>query len=227
MHHRRRRLYPALALLISGGLLIAPEEGRAMDTGLDFRWGYDFGYGSKKLVEAANIGFPHDRRSITASEGEFFTLGFALIGDSREFALDASVGIKSATLCDSYDISGGDYGWVDALWPTCAWDATLNAEFFRIPFGLIAAYNGVPGLRLGAGLTYQTSPTLKVDAPLAYYKINFDNALGYVAEVAYTGNSRNPSVYIGARYTWLSYSIDGVEVAKANGAGLFVGLSAW
>jgi hypothetical protein len=203
-----------------------------MEAGFNFRWGYDSGHDSKKLVQAALIGNPDDHRSITSGEGEFFTLGASLISDTRDFALDAAAGLKSATICDYYNAnnSGGDYWWLDFLWPSCAWDATLNAEFSRIPFELIAVYQGVPGLRLGAGLTYQTSPTLKVHAPLANYKINFDNALGYVAEIAYTGNSANnnstgTAIYIGARYTWLIYSIGGVEAAKANGVGLFVGLT--
>jgi len=198
-----------------------------MDTDFSFRWGYDFGYGSKKLVEASQLGFPHDRRSITASEGEFINLGISLFSDSREFALDAAVGVKSATLCDLYN-SSGDYWWVDLLWPTCAWDATLNAEFSRVPIDLIATYNGVPGLRLGAGVTYQLAPELSVSAPLVNGKILFDNALGYIAEIGFGNPSTRRGdtfVYWGLRYTWLTYRIKGVEAAKANGIGLFLGFS--
>ena len=199
-----------------------------MDTGFNFRWGYDFGYGSKKLVEASQLGYPSDRRSITASEGEFFAIGLSLISDSREFALDTGIGVKSATLCDSYYVGEGDNGWMDLLWPTCAQDTTLNVEFSRVPLDLIATYNGVPGLRLGAGVTYQLAPELSISAPLVNDKILFDNALGYIAEIG-VGNPANRSddgfVYLGLRYTWLTYRIKGVEAARANGIGLFIGFA--
>ncbi len=219
--------FRVLALLLA---LSAPAA-NAVDTGFNFRWGYDFGYGSKKLVEAARVGFPNDRRSITASEGEFITLGISLIDDSHEFALDASVGVKSATLCDYYNFnnSGGDYWWIDVLWPTCAWDATLNAEFSRVPLDVMALYKGLPYVRLGAGVTYQLAPELSVSAPLANYKILFDNALGYVVEIGIgdDSNSRSDgSPYLGLRYAWLTYRIDGIEMARANGFGLFIGFAA-
>lgn len=201
-----------------------------MDAGFNFRWGYDFGYGSKKLVEASQLGYPSDRRSITASEGEFFTIGLSLLGDSREFGVDAALGLKSATLCDSYNFNnqGGDYWWADLLWPSCTWDATLNVEFSRVPLDLIATYNGVPGLRFGAGVTYQLAAELSISAPLVNDKILFDNALGYIAEIG-VGNPANRGgdgfVYLGLRYTWLTYRIKGVEAARANGFGLFVGFA--
>jgi len=217
----------ALATLLT---VMLPSTAFAIEGGLAIRWGYDFGYGSKKLVESSQLGFPNDRRSITASEGEFFTFGFSLIDDKREFGIDATVGVKSATLCDVYyyDGSSGDSAWLSLLWPTCAWDATLNAEFSRVPLDLIATYNAAPGLRLGAGVTYQLAPELSVSAPLANYKILFDNALGYIVEID-IGNpaSRGESgyLYLGLRYTWLTYRINRIEAARANGFGLFVGLT--
>lgn len=222
MIDRPQRVTRSARLLAFLGLLAFACETSAVEGGFNVRWGYDFGYGSPKLVETSQLGFPNDRRSITASEGEFYAVGLSLMDDSHAFMLDAALGIKSATLCDFYTINT----WGDVLWPTCPPEATLNVEFARIPLELIAAYEGIPYLRLGAGLTYQIGPELTVYSPVANYHVWFDNALGYVAEIALRGEPRNGySALIGARYTWLRYERHGVEIANANGFGLFVGMT--
>lgn len=216
-------IFFALCVLTLFCALSFPSVANAVEGGFTMRWGYDFGSSSKKLVRASQLGYPSDGRSITASEGEFYTVGLSAISDSREFVLDAAIGIKSATLCDTYNVSGD---WSD-LWPTCAPDSQLNVEFSRIPLELIVAYEGIPGLRLGAGLTYLIAPELTVTSPTVNYRILYDNAPGYIAEIAFKTSSRHGDggFLIGVRRIWLRYEDRGVLVAKANGVGFFVGFS--
>lgn len=211
---RGARAVLALTFLVS--ILAVPATSHGMDAGFTFKWGYDFG--GKKLVQAALVHEPSDHRSITANEGEFLNIGLSFIDDSGDFTLDTSIGFKYGLLCSSYE--GEFYA------PTCTWDSELDVMFSRAPIEALVVYRGITDLRFGAGLTYQIDPILSVSAPLADYKIHFDDAPGYVMELAMTSKAAGGgSAYIGLRYNWLTYKIDGVKAAGANGAGLFIGLT--
>jgi len=93
--------------------------------------------------------------------------------------------------------------------------------FTRLPLEVMAFSTG-DTLRFGAGLSYHLSPELKIDEPsLPSATIDFDDALGFVAQLEYRLGERG---HIGLKATFIDYEVSG-SGGEVNGdsLGIIVG----
>lgn len=194
---------PAAALV---SLLAFPLASQAMDFGGIVKLGYDFG--GEKMVSATLVtSSGTTKEAIFANSGLVLAGGVSMLNDAKNFSMDATIGWKS----DSISASNQDF------------------EFARYPLDVLAFYNtpigdtGKARLRIGGGLTYHLNPKFSASGSLAYGKVDFDNALGFVAQIDAVMGRGNSGLNFGLRFTSVNYEADGVESIQGNGAGLFVG----
>jgi len=104
-------------------------------------------------------------------------------------------------------------------------------RFSRYPIEVLALFTGVPNLRLGTGVRYVNSPSLKIDidgSPST--NVDFKNTIGVVAEIGYRFASR---AWVALRGTFEEYetkSVNGASVGttpKTSGdsIGVYVGFA--
>lgn len=92
-----------------------------------------------------------------------------------------------------------------------------DVSFFRWPVEMMAFYAGET-LRFGAGLSYHLSPELEVDDPsLPPATVEFDDALGFVAQLEYRLGER---AHIGLKATMIDYEISGSSGPDTDGNSL-------
>ena len=88
-----------------------------------------------------------------------------------------------------------------------------------LPIDILEFYH-FSSVKLGVGIDYQLNPKLDVDIPGTKFVSNFENALGYVAQVGW-----EPSQHYSfdLRYTAISYQLSGASNVKVDGnvAGIY------
>ncbi|MFA6902260.1 MAG: hypothetical protein WC236_04160 [Gallionellaceae bacterium] len=101
----------------------------------------------------------------------------------------------------------------------------VNVTFDVLPVELMEFYR-TDNLRMGLGLSYHSSPTLKIDFPgnAAHGTYKFKDAIGYVAQIGWS--PRTGSYSIDLRYTAIKYLPNYANPAKAEYNGNSVGLGA-
>lgn len=191
----------------ASGLVFAPAS-HAVDFGGLIKLGYD--WGGEKLVSATLIsGSTTSHEAIYANSGLVLAGGMTLLNRARNFSMDATIGWKS----DSIDASNQSF------------------EFKRVPLDVLGFYNLQVGehrttrLRFGGGLTYHVNPTFKASGALANGTVNFDDALGYVAQfdaVMASGRDYSGGINFGVRFTGIQYKTGSTSI-QGNGLGLFFG----
>ncbi len=106
-----------------------------------------------------------------------------------------------------------------------------DLRFSRYPFEFLALYTGAGKVRLGAGLRYVTSPSLKVDVGgVSNTRVDYKDAVGVIAEVGY---QFSPAFWVALRGTFEDYkvsSVNGSNVVSTgtidgNSVGLYVGVA--
>jgi hypothetical protein len=201
---RLSKLAPPAALT---ALLVLPLASQAMDFGGIVKLGYDFG--GEKMVSATLVSTSGSttNQAIYANSGLVLAGGVSMLNDAKNFSMDATIGWKS----DSINASNQDF------------------EFTRYPLDVLAFYNlplgekGRTRMRFGGGLTYHLNPQFSASGSLANGKVDFDNALGFVAQIDAVMGRGGSGLNFGLRFTSVNYEADGVESIRGNGAGLFVG----
>lgn len=173
---------------------------------------YDFG--GAKIASASQVNKPTDHRSLSANQGFGMSFGFSVTNDPQDFGIQLMAGVKGnyVDLCRTYAF---EY----FLDTSCSYE--LNFTTYPVVAMMIHRRSGV---QLGAGIVFQSHPTLRADGPLAKYDIHFDYALGYAVEIASaTRGTNNDKSFgqFGLRYTWLTYTIDGIDAARGNSLGVF------
>ncbi len=102
-------------------------------------------------------------------------------------------------------------------------EADGEMDWNHFPLELIQFYEGEK-IAMGIGLTYHLAPSLKGSGRLAYYDVDFENALGNVFELNY---KLSKTGFVGFRYTSIEYeysnsgnTVDGSTFGISLGAKL-------
>jgi hypothetical protein len=178
------------ALVLSAST-VGAGAAHAADVDGVFKAGLDFG--GDTLVTAFFVDGSTD--TIKANEGIVLGGGVAIFNDAKTASLEATISWKYASI-------SADNG---------------EIEFTRFPVDALLFYN-FPKARLGAGVTYHLNPDLKGSGVIGGLNVEFDNALGFIAQADYRASEK---VAFGLRYTKLSYDVAGAtESMDANGVGV-------
>lgn len=163
------------------------------------RFGLEFGGDDLVMVTDTDGG----STTITGGGRGLFSAG-AIYHPAAPFTVEATLGWKTSA----------------------ARRANGSIAFDRFPLDLIVSVAG-HGHRLGAGPTVHFGPTLSCNVSgLCDQNVSFDTAVGGVIQYAYTyifRGTTNRAVEFGARYTFLTYSGDGVPDVDGSAFGLFLG----
>jgi hypothetical protein len=194
------------ALALAGALCLAPAASQALEISGIARLGYDFGGDTLAAVPSVSS---TSTEKIRANEGPVVAAGVSLLNDARNFAVEATLGWKSA------DYNG----------------SIQKYEFSRVPLDVLAFYSfplgeqGKSQLRFGAGPTLHIDPKLVESGSLADNTTRFDNALGFVAQVdvLFVIARGRAAINAGLRYTSVNYEANGIPTIKGDGPGIFVG----
>lgn len=81
-------------------------------------------------------------------------------------------------------------------------DATWRA----VPIEIIEFFN-TNLIRFGIGLSYQVAPSLKTSGVISEYRVDMNDALGYVAQIGFRPKKRG-GISVDVRYTYIEYSGD-------------------
>ena len=187
-------------------LMLAPAASQAIEISGIARAGHDLGGDTLANVPSVS---PSSTEKLRANEATVIAAGVSLANDGRDFALETTLGWKSA----SYSGSVQKY------------------EFSRLPLDVLAFYSLPLGeqaqtrLRFGVGPTLHIDPKLIESGPVAENTTRFDNAFGVVAQVDVFIPFRGgrAGINVGFRYTSVHYQTTGVPTIYGNGGGLFVG----
>jgi hypothetical protein len=168
--------------------------------------GYDTGGDSLASVPSLSSS---SLQKIKANEGAVVAVGISVLNDARNFAVEPTIGCKGA-------LSSGSIQ--DYEFTRCPLDVL---GFYSVPIG----ETGKSQLRFGAGPTYHINPKLLETGSLAKNTTNFDNALGFVAQVDGIIAFQNGrwGINVGLRYTNVNYETSGVPTIRAKGIGIFIG----
>jgi hypothetical protein len=192
------------AVSMSLGMLLMPFAAQAIEVNGIVKLGMDFGGDSMVKAYFTN----GNSAEINANEGLLLAGGVSITNDARNFALDTTLGWKSASI----DASNQDY------------------EFNRYPLDVLAFYNIPLGkknkfnLRIGGGLTYVMNPKFSASGSIENGAINFENATGVVGQVDTVIKFKGRmGINAGLRLTNVEYRVKGVTGSvNGSGAGLFV-----
>ena len=183
------RSFTTLALAIAAA---APLGSHAVDVRPVFKGGADFGGETIATATFTN----GSQKSIKANEGAYIGGGASILLDSKDIEIEATLSYKYTSIT----ASNGDVTWT------------------RFPLEVLAFYR-MPKFRLGGGLTYHLSPTLKASGAAGNFNVTVDDALGAVLQADYL---LTPKFTLGGRYTILEYKANGVP-AKSDGVGITFG----
>ena len=150
-------------------------------------------------------------KSIDANKGAFVGLGASILKDSKDIEVEISFSYKfSRVAAQDADID----------WTVLPLDALV---FYRLP-----------NFRLGGGLTYRLSPTLKGSKAASGLNAKYDNALGFVLQADYVLDNR---FTIGLRYTSVDYKLNSIQASpliatpapnpKARGIGVVFSIASF
>ena len=101
----------------------------------------------------------------------------------------------------------------------------VEVRFIRYPVNALLLYKA-DGWRIGGGLAYHVNPEYRVEGGSYNYTNEFENALGYLAELRFFFSDK---AYVGGRYTNIEYElknsltgqkIDGRSIGIVLGANL-------
>jgi hypothetical protein len=148
-----------------------------------------------------------DGSTETINAGELLSGSIGLIGDINEdMELRSSIGIKM----DLIFASNGD------------------ADFTRFPLEFMLFTKG-ESVSIGLGLSYHLDPTFTASGSFigGTASINFDDALGLVAEADYMLGSENQA-YLGIKATFIDYETTdfgfGTATISGNSLGVVIGV---
>lgn len=197
-----RKTFFAVSML--PGLMLMPFAAQAIEVNGIVKLGLDFG--GDRMVKAYTTN--DYSLEINANDGLLLAGGVSITNDARNFALDATLGWKSASI----DASNQDY------------------EFTRYPLDVLAFYNIPLGkknkfnLRIGGGLTHVRNPKFSASGSIDNFVVNFEDATGVVGQVdTVIKLNRRLGINAGLRLTGVEYRVKGVPGStNGNGAGLFV-----
>ncbi|HMH19212.1 MAG TPA: hypothetical protein VK572_13815 [Burkholderiales bacterium] len=178
-------LSKALAVVALVVAAVIPTASHAVDVRPIIKAGFNFG--GDTLVTVNTTGGGSSTRSLKANQGLYVGGGASILMDSIE--VEVSLSYKFATIA----AQNGDIDWtvipVDAL------------VFYRLA-----------SVRLGGGLTYHLSPTLKGSGDATGLKAKYDDALGFVLQADYVLRNR---YNFGLRYTNVSYKANSIQTNPA------------
>ncbi len=178
--------------LVALGALALPGAAHAVDIRPVLVVGIDTG-GDKIVTVTFTNG---DTKSIRANEGLFIGGGFSALNDDKTIEFQGTVNYKYASIT----ADNGDVTWT------------------RIPIDALLFYRWEK-FRLGGGVTYHISPSLKGSGAAGNVNVDVDNAVGAIVQ----GDLVFGKFFIGGRYTFLSYKANG-GTAKSDGVGIEVGI---
>ncbi len=150
--------------------------------------------------ELANATFSNgDSQRIKA--GEWLSLSAGVVFPvSDVFEIQGTIGWKF----DSISADNGDIEWS------------------RFPADLLVFAKAGDHVRVGAGVTYHMAPYATGSGAASNVDIDFENAVGWVAEVDYMfGAGSFQGVYLGVNYTAVEYKVENTNV-KADGSSVGV-----
>ena len=190
----------------------APLASHAADVRPVLKAGYDTG--GDTIVTAIFSG--GSTRSLNANEGLYFGGGASILTDSKDIEVEVTLSYKF----------GGIGSRVEGI-------PEPNIEWTLYPIDVLVFYR-LPQFRVGGGLTYHFSPTLKGSGASSGLYATYDDALGFVLQADYVLRDR---FNFGLRYTSVSYkastvqwnaSLDATRPSsnpKASGFGFVVSMS--
>lgn len=206
-NHASSPLLTVVPIMTLAGCLFFPISSQAVTVSGIAKLGYDFG--GDKMISATLVSSSGNssNEAIYANSGLVLAGGVSIMNEARNFSVDTTIGWKS----DSINASNQDF------------------EFTRYPLDVIAFYNFPVGsgkqtrMRIGAGATSHINPKFTASGSLAAGTVNFDNSVGFIAQIdAVLGRGRS-GLNFGIRFTSIQYEADSTSSLQANGAGLFVG----
>lgn len=185
---------------VIGGVLAASASVNVQAREIDWYVHAGLDFGGDEMVEV----FFDDGESDEINAGELLYVAGGLIVQTaprlnEHLETQLTIGWKF----DSVDAENGD------------------VTFSRFPLeALQFVKNG--RWRFGGGLTYHLNPTLEGDGVVGDLDVEFDDALGVVAQVDFAANNH---LLIGGRLTFIDYEIDDVDAESVDGNsfGIFAG----
>lgn len=139
--------------------------------------------------------------SETLKAGELLSGSIGLIGDvSDSLEARGSIGLKF------------DFVFAD----------NADVTFTRFPLELMLFTKGEP-ISFGLGLSYHLDPTFSVSGSFVNGDINFDDAMGVVAEIDYKIGTNNKA-YLGIKATFIDYDVTNIGFGTASLSGNSVGI---
>ena len=166
-------------------------------------FGADFG--STKLIEATMS--DGSSKSLKANQGVNGSVGLAFLKlDGGRFATQATIGVEYSAI----NASNGGVRWL-----------AFPLEIMEMAY--------LDPIRLGAGLTYLLSPSLKGDGFFAGLDIPLKNSAGLVLQADWVfrlkASPRSAKATVGARYVIQSLKADlpGAQSVDANAFGIVLG----
>jgi len=192
------------ALLLTVLMMATPAQ--AMEIHGIFRVGYDFGGDELANLPVIDPGYA---QKIRANEGALAAFGVSLLSESRNFAVDATVGWKNVERRGSIQ----------------------QYSFHRTPLEVLAFFCIPSGedndnlVRFGVGPTVHIRPTVEESGDLAQSTLHYDDAIGVVAQMDNTVFFKRGrfGINFGIRYTSINYEGSGLPSHRAEGVGVFVG----
>jgi hypothetical protein len=139
--------------------------------------------------------------SVKANNGIVVNIG-TLISNGKDsaFSTQVSVGYKS----------GGPRLW------------NRDVNWSAIPIEIVEQYNS-RNMRIGAGISYQLNPQLKVNVPTANFTTQYDNAIGLIAQIGWMPSKEHYSIDM--RYTAIKFQVSGAPgtpLIDGNVGGLYL-----
>lgn len=98
-----------------------------------------------------------------------------------------------------------------------------DITFIRLPLDIIL-FNKGENVSAGIGITYHLSPELELSGAVGNATIEFDDALGFIAEIDYRLGERG---YLGLKFTSIDYEINtalGSAEVSGNSIGIVLGV---
>ena len=172
------------------------------------RLGIDFGGDKLAGLSLVNVSTGEQNNEyLTANEGIYLGGGITLPSKTNQFSTELS------------------FGWKQGIVTASNQDMTMTRFPLEAVFLVHAGGDKKTSLfRIGGGLTYHLNTTFEADGSLLNGNIDFKNALGFVVQA----DMRFSNFSFGLKYTMIDYEADvpfSTEKVKANGAGIFMGLS--
>jgi outer membrane protein W len=176
--------------------LIGAAQAHALEAKWDLGFGYDAG-GDKLGTAFYTNG---DSTNVNANQGAAFTVGAAIANDdAKQFETVASIGFKT----------GGPRA------------ENGKVTFTSFPLTVMEYYRP-SDVRLGVGLTYDMSPRFTVDAPNGSGTVDFDNALGAVAQIGWAPLAQRYSVDL--RYTSMNFKTGNSAKVDGSSVGIYTSI---